>query len=81
MQMIGIINGDYSYTNTIVYSVINVKGEKEMAKKHLTDPASEARRVYQREHYARNKEQYREKAQRYWERKAEEAKGNDADRK
>jgi len=41
-----------------------------MAKKILTDSASEARRLYQRKHYSENKEQYKARLQRYWERKA-----------
>jgi hypothetical protein len=41
-----------------------------MAKKVLSDSGAEARRAYQREHYAKNKELYREKMIRYWEKKA-----------
>jgi len=36
----------------------------------MTDEAKEARRKYEREYYAKHPEKAREKARRYWERKA-----------
>ena len=41
-----------------------------MDKKTLSTRAIEARRAYKREHYAKNRDKYREYRQNHWERKA-----------